>query len=165
MKQRINAFAKGPKAGAALGALGTYMKNVSVNQELLELLYYRVSQINGCAFCLDMPTSYFVNRTASIKFHLYEGVCVIVSQTQRRPGYTNPIQPGGSGQKWQTWVEGIAQQGQLHHPGMRLGDEGKVLRGSGVVTDGPFVEIKEQLGGFLVVRANHLDEAITLAHG
>ncbi|HEY9002753.1 MAG TPA: carboxymuconolactone decarboxylase family protein [Mucilaginibacter sp.] len=54
MEQRINAFHKGQKALSALYSLGTYLKNSMIEQELLNLIYYRVSQINGCAFCLDM---------------------------------------------------------------------------------------------------------------
>jgi hypothetical protein len=49
--------------------------------------------------------------------------------------------------------------------GMRLAMEGKVLRPVGVVTDGPFVEIRERLGSFIVVKAENLEEATTLAHG
>ena len=54
MEQRINAFNKGQKAMSALHSLGMYLKDSQVEQSLLNLIYYRVSQINGCAFCLDM---------------------------------------------------------------------------------------------------------------
>jgi AhpD family alkylhydroperoxidase len=54
MEQRINAFNKGQKAMSALYSLGIYLKNSQVEGSLLNLIYYRVSQINGCAFCLDM---------------------------------------------------------------------------------------------------------------
>jgi AhpD family alkylhydroperoxidase len=33
---------------------GYYLKKSGLDQRLLELLHYRVSQINGCAYCLDM---------------------------------------------------------------------------------------------------------------
>ena len=46
-----------------------------------------------------------------------------------------------------------------------LSDEGKILKPGGVITDGPFVELKEKLGGFAVIKAESLDEATTLAHG
>jgi len=39
------------------------------------------------------------------------------------------------------------------------------LRKGGVITDGPFVEIRERLGSFATVRAENLEEAVTLAHG
>ena len=68
-------------------------------------------------------------------------------------------------QKWQDWVGGIAAQGKLERTGQRLATEGKVLRAGGVITDGPFVEIREMLGSFMVVKAESLEEATTLAHG
>ncbi len=67
--------------------------------------------------------------------------------------------------KWNDWVGGIAAQGKLTAPGTRLAPEGKVLKAGGVVTDGPFVEIRERLGSFVLVRADSLDDATTLAHG
>lgn len=67
--------------------------------------------------------------------------------------------------KWKDWVGGIASQGKLASNGTRLGLEGKVLKAGNVVTDGPFVEIRERLGSFLIVKAENLDEATTLAHG
>jgi hypothetical protein len=67
--------------------------------------------------------------------------------------------------KWENWVGGIAAQGKLIKGGNRLALEGKVLKAGGVVTDGPFVEIREILGSFLIVTADSLDEATTLAHG
>lgn len=54
MKQRINAFDKGQKGMKAVYSLGIYLSKSPVEQSLLNLLYFRVSQINGCAFCLDM---------------------------------------------------------------------------------------------------------------
>jgi hypothetical protein len=39
----------------------------------------------------------------------------------------------------------------------------RVRNGKRVVTDGPFAETKEQLGGYYLVEANDLDEAIALA--
>jgi hypothetical protein len=39
----------------------------------------------------------------------------------------------------------------------------RVRDGKRVATDGPFAETKEQLGGFYLVNANDLDEAIALA--
>jgi AhpD family alkylhydroperoxidase len=54
MTQRINAFEKGQNAFKALYGIGAYLAKSSVEQPLLHLLYFRVSQINGCAYCLDM---------------------------------------------------------------------------------------------------------------
>ncbi|WP_343560988.1 YciI family protein [Sphingobacterium sp.] len=68
-------------------------------------------------------------------------------------------------QKWQDWIAGIEAQGKLSDHGSRLEKAGKVLKPGGVITDGPFVEIRESLGGFIVISAENLEEATTLAHG
>ena len=54
MEQRINAFEKGQGAIRSLYSLGAYLAKSPLDQSLLDLVYFRVSQINGCAFCLDM---------------------------------------------------------------------------------------------------------------
>jgi AhpD family alkylhydroperoxidase len=54
MEQRVNIHTKGAQAMNALHALGKYLSKSPVPQSLLQLIYFRVSQINGCAFCLDM---------------------------------------------------------------------------------------------------------------
>lgn len=67
--------------------------------------------------------------------------------------------------KWADWASALATEGRLTDNGLRLDPSGKVLKPGGLVTDGPFVEVREILGSFVVVRAESLDHAITLAHG
>jgi len=67
--------------------------------------------------------------------------------------------------KWQHWAGALQAQGKTTGVGVRLSVEGKVLKPGGVITDGPFVEIRERLGGLFVVKAENLEEAVTLAHG
>lgn len=87
----------------------------------------------------------------------------------RQPNYdyskATPEEMQTLAKKWKDWVEGIGAQGKLTNHGPRLGLEGRVLKPGGVITDGPFVEIRELLGSFIVVKASDLDEATTLAHG
>ena len=54
MEQRVNIHEKGQGALKTLYGVGGYLKKSPVEQKLLELVYFRVSQINGCAYCLDM---------------------------------------------------------------------------------------------------------------
>ena len=54
MKQRIYLFEKGQKVLKALGGLNMYLAKSPVEPQLLNLIDFRVSQINGCAYCLDM---------------------------------------------------------------------------------------------------------------
>jgi len=46
-----------------------------------------------------------------------------------------------------------------------LGFQGKTLKADGVVTDGPYAELKEVVGGYIIVKADSLDDALQLAHG
>jgi len=54
METRINFLEKGAAAIKAMFGLGMYLAKSPVEQSLLHLIYFRVSQINGCAYCLDM---------------------------------------------------------------------------------------------------------------
>ena|SRR5687767_4387193 len=54
MEQRINAFEKGQAALKAVLGVSAYLAKSSIEKNLLQLIEYRVSQINGCAYCLDM---------------------------------------------------------------------------------------------------------------
>lgn len=54
MKQRLNLMEKGSDAVKAMLSLAGYLAKSSVEKNLLNLIYFRVSQINGCAYCLDM---------------------------------------------------------------------------------------------------------------
>lgn len=87
----------------------------------------------------------------------------------RQPSYdyskATPNEIEALQKKWQDWAGGIAAQGKLASNGSRLATTGKVLKAGGVVTDGPFVEIREMLGSFIVVKADSLEDATTLAHG
>lgn len=56
MKTRINVFetAKGQLVLKTLYGFGRYLSQSSIEPALLHLIEFRVSQVNGCAFCLDM---------------------------------------------------------------------------------------------------------------
>ena len=54
MEKRTNIFAKGQQALKPLFEMGSYLKNSSLSADLIELIDFRVSQINQCAYCLDM---------------------------------------------------------------------------------------------------------------
>lgn len=68
-------------------------------------------------------------------------------------------------QKWMNWISGIAAQGKLADRGNRLMTTGKVLKSDGIVSDGPYTEIKESIMGYSLVKAASLEEATELAGG
>ncbi len=56
MEARIDYAKVAPGAAAAMYGLETYVHGAGLERALLELVKIRASQINGCAFCLDMHT-------------------------------------------------------------------------------------------------------------
>lgn len=65
--------------------------------------------------------------------------------------------------KWKVWMDGIAAQGKLVGGEPLHYGEGKVLSGRAKkMTDGPFAEAKEIVGGYLIVEAANLNEAAEL---
>ncbi len=68
-------------------------------------------------------------------------------------------------QKWTDWIgEGFAK-GWLVDAGDALTHEGKVVHSNKVVTDGPFVESKEIVGGYSIVQADSITAAAEIAKG
>jgi hypothetical protein len=77
----------------------------------------------------------------------------------------SPEQMQALAKKWMDWFGSIAAQNKLTERGNRLVPAGKVIRPNNVVTDGPYMEIKEALGGYAVVKASSLEEAAELGKG
>jgi AhpD family alkylhydroperoxidase len=57
MTERLNPFKVASKGYAALAAVETYLQTSGLEPKLLLLVKTRVSQINGCAYCLHMHTA------------------------------------------------------------------------------------------------------------
>lgn len=68
-------------------------------------------------------------------------------------------------QKWGAWIGEAMQKGWMTNPGDALTGEGKLVKSNKVVTDGPFVESKEIVGGYSVIKADSLAAAAELAKG
>jgi AhpD family alkylhydroperoxidase len=56
MSQRIEYAKTSPAGMKALGGVHAYVSQSGLDARLVELVYLRISQINGCAYCLDMHT-------------------------------------------------------------------------------------------------------------
>ena len=64
--------------------------------------------------------------------------------------------------KWMAWIDKLAKAGK-YDAGEALMPGGKIIRGSSkTVTDGPFIEGKEIVGGYFIVNAADYDEAVAL---
>lgn len=64
--------------------------------------------------------------------------------------------------KWMAWIDKLAREGK-YDSGEPLLPGGKIISGAGkTVTDGPFTEGKEIVGGYFIINAASYDEAIAL---
>jgi len=63
------------------------------------------------------------------------------------------------------WIGGIAAQNKFVGGTGLLFDGAKVVKPHNVVTNGPFGEIKETIGGFITVKADSVEEAVEFAKG
>jgi len=68
-------------------------------------------------------------------------------------------------QRYMDWISGIAEKGKLVDRGNRLAPTGKVVAGGDVITNGPYTEVKEFVGGYSVIKAESDEEAASLVKG
>src|SRR4051812_4486366 len=66
-------------------------------------------------------------------------------------------------QRWQAWFAKLGEEGKLKDWGAPLQQEGKQVAAGGIITDGPFSEGKEVVGGFSIIKAKDLKEAAEIA--
>jgi hypothetical protein len=69
-------------------------------------------------------------------------------------------------QRWMTWLKDLADKGHIKDPGHPLERSGKLVKGRPKsVTDGPFAEAKDIVGGYTLVQADDLAQAVELTSG
>ena len=69
-------------------------------------------------------------------------------------------------QQWVTWMQDLETKGHLKDRGQPLEGEGKVVRGKQrSITDGPYAESKDIVGGYTLIEAKDLAQAADLAGG
>jgi hypothetical protein len=68
-------------------------------------------------------------------------------------------------QKWQAWISEGLRRGWMVEAGDALKKEGCVINAKKVITDGPFIEGKEIIGGFSIIQADTVQAAAELAKG
>jgi len=63
------------------------------------------------------------------------------------------------------WIGGIAAQNKFVGGTGLPFEDARVVKHNKIVTDGPFGEIKETIGGFITVKADSVEEAVEFAKG
>jgi len=66
---------------------------------------------------------------------------------------------------WMDWIGNIAADKKLVDRGNRLTLEGKVMKSEKLITDGPYLEIKESILGYSIITAETWEEAVELSKG
>ncbi len=66
-------------------------------------------------------------------------------------------------EKWFAWVAKL-QAANLYKGGEALHPHGKIVTSPNVVSDGPFAEAKELVGGYFIVTAQDYEQAIQIAN-
>ena len=79
---------------------------------------------------------------------------------------TSPEKAQQQMQKWMTWLKDLGEKGHVKDQGQPLERAGKLVKGrQKTVTDGPFAEAKDVVGGYTLVEARDLDQAVELSKG
>ena len=63
------------------------------------------------------------------------------------------------------WIGGIAAQNKFVSGTGLIFDDAKVVHHGNMVTNGPFGEIKDTLGGYVIVKVDTVEEAVAFAKG
>jgi hypothetical protein len=88
------------------------------------------------------------------------------TQEASREIFSSPEKAQQSITKWRAWLQDLGDKGYLKNPGQPLERVGKVVAGKNkTITDGPYSETKDVIGGFSIVQAKDLDQAAQLASG
>ena len=78
----------------------------------------------------------------------------------------SPEQMQQAMKKWMDWKDTLEKNGHIKQFGERLDATGKVVRGKArSVTDGPYVEVKDSIQGYLLVEAEDINQAVELSKG
>jgi AhpD family alkylhydroperoxidase len=66
MSNRIDYAKASPEGYKAFGGVHAYLRTCGLPHELIDLVYLRVSQINGCAYCIDMHSRDLLKRSVPV---------------------------------------------------------------------------------------------------
>src|SRR5260370_37845660 len=89
--------------------------------------------------------------------------CLVISRVQWDDSLS-PKETQNVIDRFYAWLGQLVDEGKMKR-GQRLTYEGKTIGRKGMITDGPFGESKEVIGGYWFILANNLDEAAQIAKG
>ncbi|GAB3907643.1 hypothetical protein GCM10028803_41750 [Larkinella knui] len=90
---------------------------------------------------------------------------ILIFRHEDASGRVSPEQMQTWMKQTMDWIGGIAAQNKYSGGNGLPFQDARVVRPNNVVTNGPFGEIKETIGGYTIVKADSLDEAVEFAKG
>src|ERR1041385_2047987 len=89
-----------------------------------------------------------------------------MTDAARQENMGSPERAQQSMQRWMAWMNELDKKGHLKDRGQPLERTGKVVRGQQQTgTDAPCTETKDLVGGFPLVEARDIDQAVELSRG
>jgi len=89
-----------------------------------------------------------------------------MTEKARQDAMGEPQRAQDNMQRWIAWMHDLQAKGHLKDGGQPLERTGKVVRGQQKsVTDGPYTEAKDVVGGYTIVDARDIDQAVELSRG
>lgn len=83
-----------------------------------------------------------------------------------RPAFASQEERQKQTEKWVVWFKDLSAKGHIKNPGHPLEGTGKVVSGKEkIVKDGPYAEAKDVIGGYSVIEAADLAEAVEISKG
>jgi len=89
----------------------------------------------------------------------------IYREPAERAGDPSPEEMQQVMKTWMDWIGKGVQAGWMSEAGDALKPHSRVVKAGGAITDGPFAESKELVGGFSMVEAVDIDAAAKLTEG
>jgi AhpD family alkylhydroperoxidase len=105
MSQRVDFGKASPDGMKALGSVSVYVTKCGLDATLVDLVYLRVSQINGCAYCIDKHTRDLIKREVKID------KIVLVPVWHEAGGLFTDKEKAAL-----AWAESLTQVSQTHVP-------------------------------------------------
>lgn len=88
------------------------------------------------------------------------------TQEAHREAMGSPEKAQQSMVKWRAWFKEMSEKGQLKSIGQPLERVGSVVAGKKkTITDGPYTESKDVIGGFSIIEATSVEQAARIASG
>jgi hypothetical protein len=88
---------------------------------------------------------------------------ILLYRSGDRPA--SPEQVQQNMQHWMAWFKNLADQGHIVDRGQPLEHSGKIVGANRMITDGPFAEAKDVVGGYSLIKAANVSQAAELAKG